>query len=681
MRLWCAGTLGFLLVGCLWGGCKKDEEVAGGPGAASAAQNDALWALAPAEPSVAAVAADGSLARVHAGLVFVVGALEKAPGGAPVAAMLRSKLEVEGVNVLDQAALTGMGLDLARGAAVFIGKDVRIAVLPVGDAKKLVAHLKGSSEGGVDRLSDELFCKPIAERYVCADKAEALATVGKSPGGMGAWPADMRGHVEMFVGPQELGLDSGDEFRFDDLRGVRASLLLERGGVTARAHFMGRPAGQIAEMRSKPLAVTKGLAERSPAGVFTLQAGGLWQKERAKVIAAAGTEMLPGGATAGELIGSWTGEIVLYTLPGSALRGGARLGLSDPGPIKKLLGACSQLGAMAPAGVSLTAKGERCAVALDPAALSPAAAGVGPLSAELWAEPDALVIELGGAAATASAAAQLPAFGREVITGPWSLAFWGHGAVSPRSLPAGWKEYWAQMRAQPYGALSLWGLLHLNELGLAFQVTDDGAHLFATVRTLWSNPDDVVVELERRIGDFAGGKAEALDDLDAVAARYPSSPFANDLKAGAAFVFVQTGVLAAIAIPAFMKYTKKAKNTEARAMLGRMALQARQHLLEHARLPGPSSAMTPPAGSCCASGDKCSPDPTLWEMEPWLSLRFSVDDPHHYSYQYELAPDGKSARVRAVGDLDCDGVMSTFEMSIDPASSSDPPITVDNELE
>jgi hypothetical protein len=43
-------------------------------------------------------------------------------------------------------------------------------------------------------------------------------------------------------------------------------------------------------------------------------------------------------------------------------------------------------------------------------------------------------------------------------------------------------------------------------------------------------------------------------------------------------------------------------------------------------------------------------------------LQFSVDDPHYYSFQYELGKDGESFTVTARGDLDCDGEYSTFSM-------------------
>jgi hypothetical protein len=44
-----------------------------------------------------------------------------------------------------------------------------------------------------------------------------------------------------------------------------------------------------------------------------------------------------------------------------------------------------------------------------------------------------------------------------------------------------------------------------------------------------------------------------------------------------------------------------------------------------------------------------------------------MDDPHYYRYEYEVAADGRSFSARALGDLDCDGVYSTFEMVGDVA--------------
>jgi hypothetical protein len=76
----------------------------------------------------------------------------------------------------------------------------------------------------------------------------------------------------------------------------------------------------------------------------------------------------------------------------------------------------------------------------------------------------------------------------------------------------------------------------------------------------------------------------------------------------------------------------------------------------------PSPDTAPPVGSCCDQPDrKCRPDPSLWNAPTWIELKFSMDDPHYYSYRY--VSDGKSFTAQAIGDLDCDGVYATYELS------------------
>ena len=133
------------------------------------------------------------------------------------------------------------------------------------------------------------------------------------------------------------------------------------------------------------------------------------------------------------------------------------------------------------------------------------------------------------------------------------------------------------------------------------------------------------------------------------------------------------GVLAAVAIPAFMKYIKKSKSSEARTMLMGLRARVEDHLLEHRALPPPAGP-TPPLGTCCKADPedaKCPPDPAAWAAPTWRALDFSMDDPHYYSY--ELAVDGDRYILKAWGDLDCDGIYSTFTLS------SDQPSVVEND--
>jgi hypothetical protein len=121
------------------------------------------------------------------------------------------------------------------------------------------------------------------------------------------------------------------------------------------------------------------------------------------------------------------------------------------------------------------------------------------------------------------------------------------------------------------------------------------------------------------------------------------------------------GMLSAVAIPAFMKNASKAKTTEATSYVKRLFDGARAYREEKQAFPGGSAGPVPPLGACCAQpGKKCQPDPKLWQSAPWTDLQFSVEDPHYFSYSY--VTDGTSFTVAAHGDLDCDGIYSTFEM-------------------
>lgn len=156
--------------------------------------------------------------------------------------------------------------------------------------------------------------------------------------------------------------------------------------------------------------------------------------------------------------------------------------------------------------------------------------------------------------------------------------------------------------------------------------------------------------------------------------------------AAAAFTLIELmtavaiiGVLAAVAIPAFMKNARKAKSTEAAVHLNKIYTSSRSYVLEisasrtGAILPSqfPDSVpVTPPATCCGQPGDKCvggSSEVPYWSAPTWNALHFSLDDPHYYQYEYEStgsssAGPGSKFTARALGDLDCDTVQSTFEM-------------------
>src|SRR5688572_17529798 len=134
------------------------------------------------------------------------------------------------------------------------------------------------------------------------------------------------------------------------------------------------------------------------------------------------------------------------------------------------------------------------------------------------------------------------------------------------------------------------------------------------------------------------------------------------------------GILAAVAIPAFMKYIKKSKTTEARQFVKKIYDGARAYYMDRsvrkgmggaivkAQFPNEDEGPDPTSATDCC--DKCAADATLWSSATWVALQFSVDDPHYYVYSYLVEDDPSVGpfTARANGDLDCNGTESTFEM-------------------
>ncbi|MBU0551801.1 pilin [Myxococcota bacterium] len=145
------------------------------------------------------------------------------------------------------------------------------------------------------------------------------------------------------------------------------------------------------------------------------------------------------------------------------------------------------------------------------------------------------------------------------------------------------------------------------------------------------------------------------------------------------------GLLAAIAVPAFTKYIRRAKTTEATMNLRKMFdSSVAYYETDHSTRQGDSvlpqfpiapegSALGPGAGHnpCCSpQGDKCDPTafPDGWDHAVWQALNFAVDDPHYFWYEYQSAGFGADAAAggarftaRAMGNLNCNQVYSTFE--------------------
>jgi len=133
------------------------------------------------------------------------------------------------------------------------------------------------------------------------------------------------------------------------------------------------------------------------------------------------------------------------------------------------------------------------------------------------------------------------------------------------------------------------------------------------------------------------------------------------------------GILAAVAVPSMMRYIAKSKTAEARQQLEKIYNGARVYYMDVHQQPGsmqpleaqfPVSTAATPAASCCTLGGKCVPSQADWATPTWTGLAFSMDDPHYYQYDFISSGLGDDAEftARAIGNLDCDAVFSTYSM-------------------
>lgn len=143
------------------------------------------------------------------------------------------------------------------------------------------------------------------------------------------------------------------------------------------------------------------------------------------------------------------------------------------------------------------------------------------------------------------------------------------------------------------------------------------------------------------------------------------------------------GILAAVAIPAFVKYTRRSKTSEATMNLRRLYDASLTYYAdEHSARGGqivprqfPQTVASTPNAPACQNGAefKIAPDPAHWVSPSWAALQFSIDDPSYFQYDYVAQGIAAEAAFTAGahGDLDCDGAFSTFERvgSIDAANN------------
>jgi hypothetical protein len=123
--------------------------------------------------------------------------------------------------------------------------------------------------------------------------------------------------------------------------------------------------------------------------------------------------------------------------------------------------------------------------------------------------------------------------------------------------------------------------------------------------------------------------------------------------------------------PAALRHHRaKQRSAEAPQVLASMIEGVKAVWKERGRFPQVTAGPTPAVGACCEQGGQCAAAPALWMDASWRLLGVSVDGAHRYSYQYELVDGGQVAVVRALGDLDCDGVIGRVEVRLVPTGDA-----------
>ena len=127
------------------------------------------------------------------------------------------------------------------------------------------------------------------------------------------------------------------------------------------------------------------------------------------------------------------------------------------------------------------------------------------------------------------------------------------------------------------------------------------------------------------------------------------------------------GILAAVAIPAFLKFIKRSKTSEALANIrklfdGSVSYYDADHTTRTGIVVAPQFPIAEGPQPVLTAVSSIKIDSSVWTDETWEALNFAISDPHYFCYQYNsLGTSNHSIfTASAFGDLDDDSTYSTF---------------------
>jgi hypothetical protein len=415
---------------------------------------------------------------------------------------------------------TAAGLSAEKGFAMFITSDGVLGVMPVGDRDKFMATKHGTRGSGSD--GDTLngnICKPVRDLYVCATTEKLFERLGKaSLRGKAAALAGGGGDVELYAPQIPLfGGGPGD---------LALTFVLSRGAVTARGMWTGKPGGTLGAMT--------GIVAPKP---VVVNAAGFVAANLSKLVGGLPPIPVAGGVTFDALAGSLAGPISAV-IPAGTVDIQVTAPLKDIAPAKTALEHCKDLGQFLDLADQQPANA--CRFKMQSASV---------LELEAWVDEAGKALRLGAHrdAPSPGAVLALTPIGEELAHGDWTAVFWGRGTmvnltgITPITTDI-----------PPAGAAALHAISLVNELGVGIKVDDQGVRLRGVVRTVWSNPPDVVAKVVAIPGaDILHGKST--EQAKTIAAGASGSPFAADFVAGQGGLMVPAaalGIASAIIVPA-----------------------------------------------------------------------------------------------------------------------------------
>jgi hypothetical protein len=510
-------------------GCKKNKEgdnkTPPAPGTnapkapASTADQDALWALAPDGMAVGVVVSPAAMAKIEAGGLELKKLLDS-----PELATFKAKADEALMEVLGTTnpSLATAGLTAQKGFAVFgPDKGEPIMILPVADRDKFLALTKGTKGQDSDTIK-KATCKTVKNVYACTQDLTLFDRLGKGSFKDQLAVAGARGDMEL------AGIINQKNGKPPATIAIVAQL--DKGIVVLRGAVKGLP-----DDAKKYFGNAKVRQDGDKTAGYALA-------NLPALVAALGDQVPPEevmpGVKANQLVKSINGPLTV-TIPNGSPIFDLRLPLSDTAPMQALIDQSASLPPMQMFGASVK---DHVLHVTVPQML---------LSFDAWIENKELRVGTkGGAAPTATA--PMGAIGQELASSEWMFAMYGHGTLlAAPALPMPPLDQLPPEAALGFRAISL-----ITEAGFGMKVDGDTLRFVASVRTIWSNPDDVVAKLlaigpkEITNGKFPG-MAKAIVDAS------PKSAFAADYNAGYGALMMPAaaiGMLAAVAMPAMLKY-------------------------------------------------------------------------------------------------------------------------------